>query len=258
MPEIQRAGLVLHELIYREAIQALHETSFPTRYLNGYLSSANPDADTYASIVSQMPLKWVEYGSGMLIKIGDIFTGDSGIPAYSRTGDISSNGNVESRMAQIFANVSTKHLKMEFENPIPHWYISIEYTSDYFTLETISQEDEFKLRHLFVEQKQYSVDIVSAFAANRIDFQKFHEAPDRYSSISITIEPGYDGNVPSSLKLNPANSFYIQPDGSRISSIIKLLPGEDDMGETTLGAKLQTASGETWVHIREKPGNTKK
>lgn len=62
MDETQKAGLVLHELIYREGIQAGHLTSLPTRYFNGYLSSETPDLYNYLKITYILPLPWVEIG----------------------------------------------------------------------------------------------------------------------------------------------------------------------------------------------------
>lgn len=40
-PPAQKAGLVLHEFLYREASQIGHESSLYARYLNGYLSTAS-------------------------------------------------------------------------------------------------------------------------------------------------------------------------------------------------------------------------
>ncbi len=257
MSEVQRAGLVLHELIYREAIQSLHATSFATRYLNGYLSSSiTPDADTYASIVSQMPLQWVEYGAGFLLEIGIIQTGDSGLPLFYRKGSASSNGYVKSDISSIFANVSAKHLKIDFEE-LPDWRGDIDYGENHFQLRYLSQTKNLKLKRLFVELHQYSVDIVSPMAATDIIFQEFHDSVE-YSSISISITAANYKHGPPFLDLNPANSFYVQPDGSIISSIAKLLPGTDDQGRKVLGPELQTASGQKWIHVPGRPGYVKK
>jgi hypothetical protein len=72
MPEVQKAGLVLHELIYREGILALHKTSFLTRYFNSYLASAKPNSFEYAGVISQMPLLWTEYGGAIVVKLGSL------------------------------------------------------------------------------------------------------------------------------------------------------------------------------------------
>lgn len=68
MDPVQKAGLVLHELIYREGIKAEHKDSFATRYLNGYFASSLPDRGIYTSIISQAKLRWVEYGEGMILQ----------------------------------------------------------------------------------------------------------------------------------------------------------------------------------------------
>lgn len=117
MNEEQKAGLVLHELIYREAIKAVHSTSHPTRYLNGYLSSALPKRETYAHIVSQMPLEWVEYGGGMILKIGVVFCGAFGAPgcAFQRKTDLNADGSfIDGEITEIFDNVETEDVKIDF------------------------------------------------------------------------------------------------------------------------------------------------
>lgn len=67
MEPVQKAGLVMHELIYREGITSGHKTSFPTRYFNSYLASAEPNPIDYAYIASQLPLSMVEYGGGITL-----------------------------------------------------------------------------------------------------------------------------------------------------------------------------------------------
>lgn len=61
MDEIQKAGLVLHELVYREAIPLGHPSTFPTRFLVGVLASNQPENKIYFRTVSQMPLRYAEY-----------------------------------------------------------------------------------------------------------------------------------------------------------------------------------------------------
>lgn len=61
MDETHRAGLVLHELIYRESIPMKHVTSFPTRYFNGFLVSSFPDPEQYLRVAAKMPLSYIEY-----------------------------------------------------------------------------------------------------------------------------------------------------------------------------------------------------
>lgn len=96
MDEVQRAGLVMHELIYREGILAKHITSFPTRYFNGYLATAEPNAETYAFIVLRLPLLWTEV-SGMIIE------------KYNSNGTskIYENGNMDAFINEFNADVLT-------------------------------------------------------------------------------------------------------------------------------------------------------
>lgn len=61
MDEIQKAGLVLHEIIYREAIPINHPSTFPTRFLVGLLTTTLPDNEIYFRTISQMPLLYGEY-----------------------------------------------------------------------------------------------------------------------------------------------------------------------------------------------------
>lgn len=61
LDETQRAGLVLHELIYREAIPLLHQTSYPTRYFAGFLASSSLVPEDYLAVVARMPLSFIEY-----------------------------------------------------------------------------------------------------------------------------------------------------------------------------------------------------
>lgn len=77
MDETQKAGLVLHELIYRESITMGHATSLPTRYLNGILSSTTPNSNDYLQTIARMPLKYIEY-QGAILKGADCVTSDGG------------------------------------------------------------------------------------------------------------------------------------------------------------------------------------
>ena len=57
----QKAALVLHELIYREAIASHHKTSIPTRYFNALLMSEDMDPIKYFQTVVQMPFEYAEF-----------------------------------------------------------------------------------------------------------------------------------------------------------------------------------------------------
>ncbi|MCM2276926.1 MAG: hypothetical protein NDJ89_02480 [Oligoflexia bacterium] len=115
MPEVQKVGLVLHELIYREGIQAGHTTSFPTRYLNGYLSSETPNSFEYAAVVSQMPLLWTEYGANLVLQVG-VLKGGFGCPsclAFRRMATVSSDGRFfEGKVSAIFGDVVTPDFEL--------------------------------------------------------------------------------------------------------------------------------------------------
>ncbi len=123
MNETQKAGLVLHELIYREAIKAGHATSLPTRFFNGYLSSATPKGEEYAYIVSKMPLLWVEYGRGIILTIGTLSTdcglGDNCSPHFQRSTTLLENGKiVEGYVNEVIAdfNLNGWHIKFKKQN----------------------------------------------------------------------------------------------------------------------------------------------
>lgn len=118
MNETQKAGLVLHELIYREAIKAAHATSLPTRYLNGYLSSATPKGEEYSYIVSRLPLLWVEYGGGMILQIGVVGCGGFGGPGcrFERRSVLNADGSsINAVIAEVFDNVETEEVKINFD-----------------------------------------------------------------------------------------------------------------------------------------------
>lgn len=117
MNEDQKAGLVLHELIYREAIKSAHPTSLPTRYFNSFLATeVNPENEKYFSVVYKMPLAWAEFG-GMNIRIGQVNCNNGPF------GNSGCNFNYSSRyesekfelyVNEIFENIRTKDVSVDF------------------------------------------------------------------------------------------------------------------------------------------------
>lgn len=67
MDDDHRAGLVLHEIVYRETMAQKFPTSFQARYLTGFLSSAVPESDLYLQVIGHLPLPFAEY-RGLLAK----------------------------------------------------------------------------------------------------------------------------------------------------------------------------------------------
>lgn len=107
----QKAGLVMHELIYREGIVVQHKTSFPTRYFNSYLASAEPNSDEYVFIASQLPLMWGEFGGGLIIET--LFYDSMG--NLQKNACIQSNGITEDcYFNAIFGNITNSRLAVEF------------------------------------------------------------------------------------------------------------------------------------------------
>lgn len=122
MSQDQKAGLVLHEIIYREAIKNGHSTSLPTRYFNGFLATEiNPEIEKYFAIAYKMPLAWAEY-SGMKIRIGRFYCNDGtfGSPGcrfnYTSIHDSKEDRDYVMSLSieEIFSDISTKDLSAKF------------------------------------------------------------------------------------------------------------------------------------------------
>lgn len=119
MDEVQKAGLVLHELIYREGILADHKTSFPTRYFNSYLASAQPNSYEYAGVVSQMPLLWTEYAGTVVVQIGEMkgSLGCSSCLSFVRKSTISSDGrSIQAAIIEVLGDLETENFKIKFSD----------------------------------------------------------------------------------------------------------------------------------------------
>ncbi len=132
MSPMQKAGLVLHELIYREAIKSRHETSLPTRIFNGYLASEKvPTTEVYFELVRKMPLKWAEFGGALLVKDfqslryvpGKIFHSDSFevIASLIKTKDLEIQVDLNGEGAPYSRNITIvpdKGIRFYFGKPI--------------------------------------------------------------------------------------------------------------------------------------------
>lgn len=255
MPEVQKAGLVLHELIYREAIQAAHTTSFATRYFNGYLSSATPEPVAYSAIVSQMPLLWVEYGGGAVIKVGEIDGNYSQENTFRRATTIDANGYLDGdgEITEILGDISTDKIQIEFTQAPSMTDAKMSFTHKMLSFGKEPYGRDLQIRSLRVSLDRYNLKIVSPFVATHIIFQ-----PDEIDSrLAIAL---YDNrhlkSVPF-LETDPSQSFYVQRDGGVISSIVKVFPGSDGFYiSDILGAKFITVSGETWMHKNGHVGYT--
>lgn len=117
MNEEQKAGLVLHELIYREAIKVGNKTSLPTRFLNGHLASSEPNSEKYAYIVSQMPLEWVEVGGGMVLHVGRVNCQFGSNCEFKRDLIITPDGKtIRGNILQFINTVSNQEIKIHFKN----------------------------------------------------------------------------------------------------------------------------------------------
>jgi hypothetical protein len=109
MDEEQKAGLILHELIYREAISVSHPTSAPTRYFNIFLATSVPNSDNYASVVAKMPLEWVEYGGGLVLGLLHIVRGNW--TRYQYSDDLK---EIYNPIIEILGDVNSNDLQIEF------------------------------------------------------------------------------------------------------------------------------------------------
>lgn len=152
----QKAGLVMHELIYREGIVVQHKTSFPTRYFNSYLASAEPNADEYFYIASQLPLKWAEFGGGL--KIWTLNYDSTG--NLQKVSCIQSDGITEGCFFHaIIGNIITARLKVEFMDSSKGDEVNGQITvkTDYFSI-TFSQPVKIKSLTFKTETASFSTN----------------------------------------------------------------------------------------------------
>lgn len=193
MDENQKAGLVLHELIYREAIKSQHATSLPTRYLNGFLSTEeNIVADKYFSVVAKMPLAWAEFGGGFIVDL---------------TSSRISGDEYRLVISEVIGDIKTKNLSIEFHSLEPYSRCSAR------VLNVNNYNDTFYLGELCYSIKRLLVPGKFSFSI---------PAPTKVASIKysgwmqISFYNGSDGK----LLLDPAESWHISPSGKKLSNLI--------------------------------------
>ena len=230
LSEVQKAGLVLHELIYREGIKLSHKTSYPTRYFNGYLSSATPKSETYASIASSMPLEWVEYGGGFVLDL------KNGAFVSSR-GEITYVPGKDS-LKEIVGNViDSDRLKIEFSDVGTMVERSVTLGDTRFWLQNkYSRSKGFSIKKL-------SVNLGNAKIEANMALNDLREISVR-SDCLLKVNPYGNTAVPSftELTVDPKNSWYQQKDGTVITGIQSLKGGYSEYGETFV-----TSTGDIWV-----------
>lgn len=262
MPEIEKAGLVLHELVYREGIRAGHPSSFSTRYFNGYLASATPNPLEYSLVVQQLPLEWVEFGYGLVIGLGSVAPYQVE-PAFQRTSKITEDGFVAgkdynpSNYAYPFSNyqkgtylgiigdVSSEHLKIRFKSLSPN---------------AASQSGQIEVSHAKLHLSNLANNPIESLTASIDGLQmEFNQLPIELSFIELTHQKNHleitiraSKERPEALEVNPATSFYVQTDGSRIDSIKRILPSNRQNVSppevSFFGDGFVTSSGATWIY----------
>lgn len=217
LPEEQKAGLVLHELIYREAIHLAHRTSYPTRYFNGYLSSAIPKAETYSAVVSALPLGWVEYGAGVILNL-------------QKGAKVSSSGDVEGAVSEIFSKIVSDRINAELVDLEPHdsGYILV---TDY---EFAFSKRTFSVNNLGLRFISAEINITTPFK--------------NISSVNMktkcTLELSGSGINLMELEVDPKTSWFRQPNGSLIQNIKTI--GKSSSFSGTFGDIIKTENGEVW------------
>ncbi|MFL5813131.1 MAG: hypothetical protein ACJ763_06100 [Bdellovibrionia bacterium] len=264
LPEVEKAGLVLHELIYREATQARHSSSYPTRYFNGYLASAAPTSLEYAQIVQKLEFEWVEFGSGLVLELkkGQVTPYPYQPPRYSKitetgfvtgneynpsTYDFPFNDYQKGKYLGFVGDVSSEHLKIQFKSFSPGTtYIDskVMITGTEVLLSDLSKtrvenisasidRASVELSHLPIQLMSYQLSVNKSRLQIKVATQDVH---------------------PDALNVNPATSFYVQPDGSIIRSITSILKNDNCPPDcyqpqyALYGDALVTEAGEKWAY----------
>ena len=234
MDEVQRAGLVMHELIYREGILAEHMTSFPTRYFNGYLATAEPNAETYAFIVLRLPLLWTEV-SGMTIE------------KYTTTGTskIYENGNLNAFIYKFYADVLTPNFSIINGNK--------NYQDN--TLRIIYDGLNFSLGG----NSSWTADIIKV-KSERYNLQFIMNGRDFLTDFNINIDlakrswpwislglPHYDNRRYINMN-EPEKNWLITKNSQRISNISTLKFGHPTNSSlSNYATEITTTTGEKWI-----------
>lgn len=264
LTEIQKAGVVLHELIDRERVQAHQYSSFPARYFNSYLASATPQTLEYALVAQQLSLDWVEYGSGLLLDLKDKDAppypyGPHRFSKITQDGFVTGNAYDPTLYERPFndyqkgsylgfvGDVSSEHLKIHFKSFSPEaTYISTKVMIIHSEV-LLSDLSKTRVENFFASVDGASIELDQLpiqLLSYQMDNKKNH------LEIKVTTPDAH----PVELNVNPATSFYVQADGSVIASIAKLLinnscPPQCYLSEYALyGDTLVTSSGEKWVY----------
>ncbi len=195
MDENQKAGLVLHELIYREAIKSQHATSLPTRYFNSFLSTEeNPKADKYFSVVAKMPLAWAEFGGGLVVDL-----------ASSRINE----DRYRLSVSEVIGDVKTKNLSIEFHDLVPYPHscrttngLSVELSTESFYLGELC----YPIKRILVQGK-FSFSIPAPTKISSIHYS---------GRMSLSFYNGESGKF----LLDPIESWHISPSGKKLSNLI--------------------------------------
>lgn len=242
LPEVQKAGLILHELIYREGIKVGHANSYPTRYFNGYLSSANPILEEYASIATHLPLEWVEFGGLLLNPI-------AGARAYPNGNikNILPNGKASVNISEFLGkSVNSKLLNMDFEDVSHISSADLHIRSDSFLFANqVGWGEYFLLKNVHVKLDQLEAKILTDPKASLDTLSvavwngcKIFISTGRYGSSPMPREP----QEPIYLyQLDPLVSWFRQKDGSVIKNIQSIDYTNFD------NTVIKTSNGEVWT-----------
>jgi hypothetical protein len=228
MSDEQKAGLVLHELIYREGIIAGHSSSFSTRYFNGYLAAANSDPEKYSYIVYQMPLNWVEIGGGPVMTIGHYL--ESGGPAYGggqflRESHMTEDGYFSGHFRDIKPgahHIKTKKLDLTLFLDEQTYSILIENHKEHFKIEGLDYSNT-KIK-LMERNFEISIDLFSMNLKGIL-------LKDRNCRLPLS----------APLQVDPVYSWFINEDGSKIEKIVSI---KNDWGDSP--TTLTTSDGSIW------------
>ncbi|MFL5813130.1 MAG: hypothetical protein ACJ763_06095 [Bdellovibrionia bacterium] len=262
MSEIEKAGLVLHELIYREGIRAGHPSSFATRYFNGYLASATPQPMEYALVVQQLPLEWVEFGQGLVINLGTAYA-TQGDVVFQRTSKITEEGWIAgkdydpAKYVYPFSNYQ-KGTYSEFSGDVNSEHLKIRFKS--LSHEATNKSGQIEVSHEKLVLTNLVYTRVASLMASLDGLQmEFTALPTQLTGIQMInqnkhLEFGMRSSDahPAALAVNPGSSFYVQADGSRIESITQILPSRrpnfNEAEYAYYGDGFVTSTGETWIY----------
>lgn len=243
MPEVQKAGLVLHEFIYRESMKVGHTTSFPTRYFNGYLSSSVPKAENYTSIVSHLPLEWAEYGGGMVLKLGATAaeTGGPFVFYFPLDGDgYFQDLNVSAKdllnVKQITGNVTSKNLNIDVG--------SYRNSGGYFGFTPTLLELGFQawngFQSLHANFREASLGLINP-SQDLTDLRV--SVSDRCLDVQFA---SFQGDYPDRIEFDPKTSWITNSDGQRITGIKFLTRTSVDGATKFYQGDITTVDGDVW------------